>query len=156
MEYKKMITDFAKNGGDEKKMWTSVAISAEAMEYLKEHAPEQYDCLMRKLSETLYGKHYTEEFAMADVAKIQFIGADGSEHTGAHWTIEQIETATADKTFGKNVTKWDKYVAYNATYADYCRIFNDEQILKAAFAFWFDDLDWKTNGKIWDYMSLNH
>ena len=153
MDYKKVITDFAKAGGDEKKMWSSLDVTAEAMEYLHEVAPEKYECLMRKLSEALYGKHYSEELAMADVAKMHSTGADGVKHVGAHWTIEQIEAATKDKTFPAGTTKWDKFVAYNAFAADLGKKFTDEQILDAAYLFWFADEDWKGDGKIWDYMS---
>ena len=147
-----MITAFAEAGGDEKKMWASVDVTAEAMDYLKEVAPEKYECLMRKLHESLYGKHYCEEFALHDVAKMHSTGADGTKHTGAYWTAEQVEAATAGKTFPKGTTKWDKYVAYNAAKSDFGRKFKDEDILEMAYLFWFADEDWSSDGKIWDYM----
>lgn len=155
MDYKKMITAYADNGGSEEKMWESVDITSEAMDYIKETNPEKYECLMRKLSESLYGKHYDEEMALADVAKLHYLDASGAEHHGAHWTLEQVETATKDKVFPKNVTKWDKFVAYNAAYADFCTKFDEAQILCIAWLFWFNDKDWKSEGKIWDYMGLN-
>ena len=155
MDYKKMIKAFAENGGDEKKMWASVDVTAEAMEILKEVAPEKHECIMRKLSEALYGKHYSEELAKADVEKMHSTGADGVAHHGPHWSVEEIEAATTDKTFGKSVTKWDKFVAYNATWHDLNKKFDDKQVLEAAYLFWFADEDWKSNGKIWDYMLAN-
>lgn len=155
MDYKKMIETYAKNGGSEEKMWESVAVTEMAMDYIKETNPEKYECLMRKLHESLYGKHYTEELSEHDVAKMHSLGADGAKHAGAHWTAEQVEVATKDKTFPKGVTKCDKYVAYNATWHDLHKKFTDEQILEAAFLLWFADEDWATEGKIWDYMSIN-
>lgn len=155
MDYKKMIKAYADSGGDEKKMWSSVEVTAEAMDYLKEFAPDKYECIMRKLSESLYGKHYAEELAIADVENIRYLDIKGNEHRGAHWTADEIESATADKTFGKSVTKWDKYVAFNAFYADLCTVLDDAQIIDAAYVFWFADEDWKSKGKIWDYMSAN-
>lgn len=149
-----MIETYAKNGGDEKKMWETVAVTEIAMNYIKETNPEKYNCLMRKLHETMYGKHYNEEMARADVDKMHSTDASGIEHHGAHWTADQVETATADKTFGKAITKWDKYVAYNATWNDLNKEFDDEQILCAAYRLWFADEDWSSPGKIWDYMSL--
>lgn len=154
MDYKKMITDFANAGGDEKKMWAAVAVTSEAMAALNEFDPDKHECLMRKLSETLYGKHYTEDIARADVAKLHYIDKSGVEKHGAHWSVDEVEAATADKAFPKGTTKWDKYVAYNAMYADLCTKFDDGQILAAAFLFWFADKDWTGEGKIWDYMSL--
>ena len=155
MDYKKMIKAYADAGGDEKKMWASVDATAEAMDYLKEIAPEKHECFMRKISESLYGKHYDEEMAMHDVAHMHYTGTDGAEHNGAHWTVEQIEVATKDKSFGKAVTKWDKYVAFNAFYADLCTVLDEARIIEAAYKFWFADEDWKSHGKIWDYMSAN-
>lgn len=150
-----MITAYAKSGGDEKRMWETVDITAEAMDYIKEQNPDKYDCLMRKLSETLYGKHYNEEMALADVAAMHYTDANGVKRTGAHWTMEDVKAATTDKTFPKGTTDWDKYVAYNATYADLCTKFDDAQILCIAYLFWFADEDWCSDGKIWDYMGIN-
>jgi len=155
MDYKKMIKDFADHGGDEKKMWASVEVTAEAMEALREIAPDKYECYMRKISETLHGKHYSEELAKADVEKMHYIDRDGNERHGAYWTVEQIEVATKNKDFAKNVTRWDKYVAFNAFGSDLCCVLEDEQIIEAAYMFWFADDDWKSSGKIWDYMAAN-
>ena len=149
-----MIKDYADAGGDEKKMWASVEVTAEAIEFIKETSPEKYECLMRKLSEALYGKHYSEELAKADVARMTYLDKAGVERHGAHWSVEEVEAATADKSFHKSVTKWDKYVAFNAMYADLATKFDEAQIITAAYLFWFADRDWTTEGKIWDYMSL--
>ena len=150
-----MIKAYADAGGDEKKMWSSVEVTSEAMDYLKELAPEKYECIMRKLHESLNGKHYSEEMAQHDVAQMHSTAADGSKHIGAHWTMEQVESATKDKTFPKGTTTCDKYVAYNATWHDLNKEFSDEEIIEAAFLLWFSDEDWKTPGKIWDYMAVN-
>ncbi|MBO4691048.1 MAG: hypothetical protein J5621_09285 [Paludibacteraceae bacterium] len=155
MDYKKMIKSFADAGGDERKMWSSVDVTAEAMEYLKEVSPEKYECVMRKLSEALYGKHYDEEMAYNDAEKIFYVDANGVKHVGAHWSVEEINAATKDKTFPKGTTDWDKFIAYNVTFSDLNSKFNEEQILCAAYLMWFSDPDWHGTGKIWDYMSLN-
>ena len=149
-----MITAYAKNGGSEDKMWESIAVTEEAMNFIKEKDPQKFDCLMRKQHEILYGKHYDEEMAHAEVEKIHYLDQAGDEHHGANWTVEQIEAATKDKVFPKSATKWDKYVAYNTTYADLMTRFTDEQILMAAYLTWFDDKDWGKDGKIWSVMSL--
>ena len=156
MDYKEMIESYAANGGDEKKMWASVEVTEEAMEYIKKVDPDMYECLMRKLSEVLDGKHYTESLALSDVAKIHYTNASGDKKHGAHWTVDEVESATASMTFPKGTTEWDKYVAFNTTYADLCSEFDDEQILKIAYLTWFSDEDWEKDGKIWDYMSMKN
>lgn len=65
------------------------------------------------------------------------------------------EQAVAGMTFPDGTTKWDKYVAFNAAYADFCKSFSDEDVLRIAYDFYFADEDWKGNGKIWTYMSMN-
>ncbi len=72
-----------------------------------------------------------------------------------HWTPEQVTQATFGKKFTEGTTEWDKYIAYNNTYADLCKVLTDEQIMKAAYALWFADEDWHSDGKIWDYMGVN-
>lgn len=154
MDYKKMIKDYADKGGDVKKMWASVEVTEQAMEYIKEKDPAEYECLMRKLHEALYGNHYGEELAMHDVEKIYYTDSSGVKHHGAYWTVEQIETAVAGKPFPTGTTKWDRFVAFNITKSDMGKVLTDEQVLKAAYAFWFQDEDWDGDGKIWRYMSL--
>lgn len=100
---KKLIKDYADNGGSEEKMWASVDVTEKAMSHIKETDPEKYDCLMRELSETLYGKHYNEEMALADVAKMCYLDRNGVERHGAHWSVEDVEAATAGKKFPSGV-----------------------------------------------------
>jgi hypothetical protein len=54
--------------------------------------------------------------------------------------------------FPAGTTKWDKYVAFNAFYSDLCTVYNDEQIIKGAHKFYFEDQDWGDTTKIWDYV----
>jgi hypothetical protein len=138
-----------------KDVWQMSDVKMKLGEYMTNPTVEGYECLVRKLSEKLYGKHYSEESAMRDVFKMHYTDANGKEYHGPHWTIEQVQAATAGKHFDDEVTKHDKFVAYNATYADLCKILTEDQILKVAYAFWFDDEDWNGEGKIWEYMSIN-
>ena len=49
--------------------------------------------------------------------------------------------------FPAGTTKWDKYVAFNAFYSDLCTVYNDEQIIKGAHKFYFEDQDWGGHNK---------
>lgn len=155
MNYQGIMETAVKNGGGEKALLKSMETINIAMNYLKEHDPEQYDCLMRDLYADLYGKHYNKELAEQDVEHICYTDKNGATHRGAHWTTEQIEQVTQGKRFPEKTTPWDRYVAYNAAYADFCKKFADEQILDIAYLFFFADEDWKTDSKIWDYMTAN-
>ena len=58
--------------------------------------------------------------------------------------------------FPQGTTDCDKYVAFNATFSDLCKIVDDERtILKIAHQLWFCDED-APEGKIWIYMCAMH
>ena len=80
----------------------------------------------------------------------------GEKKEGAYWSVEQVEEATRGFTFPSGVNKWDKWVAFNAAYADFCKKFDDAQILEIGYLFYFADEDWKGKNKIWEYTCLNY
>ena len=149
MRYKEMIEDAkAKGLTSEKVMWASVDDMDEMLCVMKKEHPKEYWKFMRKQHGLLYGNHYTDEFAMWDVENMKPIGM--------YWTKAQVEDATKGMSFPSGTTPCDKFVAFNAFANDFNGVLTDEQILKAAYAFWFNDKDWKGKGKIWEYMMLNH
>lgn len=155
IDYRQMIETAVKNGGGDKAMWSSVDLVNELMGYMHEHHIDMYHHYMRKSYEALYGKHYNKEFAEEDVARLHYTDKEGKEHYGAHWTVEQIKDATAQYKFPEGTTSYDKYVAFNAAYADFSKKFDDTQVLCIGWLFFFADEDWKGEGKVWEYMSIN-
>lgn len=155
MELEKLI-ETAMKSGDSKVIAKSESLVMEALEFVKEHDSHKYEELRRGMHELVYGCHYSPETAEEDVAKLHYTDADGVAHSGPHWTKEQIVSATASLDFPKGTTDCDKYVAFNAAYADFSKKFSDAQILDIAYLFFFKDEDWKGDGKIWAYMGLNH
>ena len=73
-----------------------------------------------------------------------------------YWTKQQIEEATKGMSFPSGTTLCDKFVAFNAFANDLHDVIKDEDILKAAHAFWFADKDWQGKNKIWEYMCFAH
>jgi hypothetical protein len=147
--YKKMIEDAqAKGLGSEKIMWQSVGEIDDILCVMKKEHPEKYWSFVRKQHGLLYNNHYTEDFAMWDVEQMKPLGM--------YWTKQQIEEATKGMQFPSGTTLCDKFVAFNAFKNDLNGVLTDEQILKTAHAFWFDDKDWKGKNKIWEYMCLAH
>jgi hypothetical protein len=155
--YKKMIEEAqAKGLGSEKVMWQSVGEIDDMLCLMKKEHPEMYWKFVRKQHGLLYNNHYTEDFAMWDVEHLKYTNKKGEKKEGGYWSIEQVEEATKGMSFPSGTTKWDKYVAYNATYADFCKKFDDAQILEIAYLFYFADEDFKGEGKIWRYMCMAH
>lgn len=157
MNYRKMV-DSAKASGqtNEKMMWESIDSFSELLEEIREAHPQLYWDFMRKQHGIMHHGHYGEAFAMYDVSKLMYTDKGGLKHMGAHWTMEQIETATVGMRFPQGVTKWDKYVAFNAAYADLCKTFEEGDILKAGYALYFADEDWGSDTKIWDMYQCKH
>ena len=154
MTYKDMVMK-AKAAGltSEKTMWESIESFSELLDELKESHPEMYWEFMREQHGIMHHNHYDEAFAFYDVAQLSWTDKTGMKHTGAHWTPDQVEAATATMHFPQGVNKWDKYVAFNAAYSDLAKEFDETQILKAGFLLYFADEDWGSSAKIWEYMS---
>ena len=94
------------------------------------------------------GGHYDEEFARHDISKML--------PRGEYWSLKQVEDATKGMSFPQGTTPCDKWVAFNAFANDLDGVLSDEDIIKAAYAFWFADKDWVGKwGKIWTYMCSN-
>lgn len=154
MSYRTMVDQAKKTGvTNEKMMWESIDSFSELLEELKEFHPQMYWDFMRKQHGIMYHGHYDEEFAKYDVSKMHYTTKSGEKREGAYWTPEQIESATTGMKFPNGTTKWDKFVAFSAAYSDFCKYFEDADILKIGYAFYFADEDWGSDSKVWEYIS---
>jgi hypothetical protein len=157
MKYKEMLEDAkAKGLTSEKVMWESIEDMDDMLCMMKHEHPKEYWALMRRMHGRLYKHHYDEEFARHDVGNLSWTDKQGAKHTGEHWSPTQVEEATRGKSFPAGTTMWDKWVAYNALYADLCKEFSDEEILRAAYQFWFADEDFGSEGKVWRYFCMKN
>lgn len=147
MELYDLIEKYGKGKG-EAVMWETTKMVSDFIKPMKETDKQEYWRLMREVYGKMSGGHYDEEFAMWDVAQMQPLGE--------HWSMKQIEEATKGMSFPSGITLCDKYVAFNAFANDLNGVLSDEEILKAAHAFWFADKDYKGNDKIWCYMKMVH
>lgn len=155
--YKEMLEQAKVNGlSSEKVMWESVgSLNDMLLVFEKEH-PKEYWKFMREQHGIIYSNHYNKEFAEWDVNQIEYTNKEGVKKYGAYWTAEQIESATMSMKFPAGTTKWDKYVAFNIAHSDFCKKFDDEQILDIAFSFFFADEDWGSTTKVWEYMKCKN
>lgn len=155
MDYQEMIKAAQKSGkATEKQMWQSIESVSDLLCDIKDAHPDLYWQFMRKQAGIIMGCHYDKEWADYDTSQIVYTDRSGKKHTGAYWTCEQIEEVTKAMAFPSGTTKWDKFVAFNSFYADTCKALTDEQILNAAYQFYFADEDFSTNTKIWRYMAM--
>ena len=141
----------------EKIMWEGVDDVNGMLCVMKKEHPKAYWAFMRKQHGLLYGNHYSEEFALWDVSQLRYTNRKGEKKEGGYWTLEQVEMATKGMSFPSGVNKWDKYVSANAAYADFCKKFDDSQILDIMHLFYFADEDWgNPSTKIWEYFNCKY
>lgn len=145
MGFYELIEKYGKGAGDAK-MKELTKVLDDFFDELKEAHREKYHCLMRRVMGVLTDGHYDEELALKDVSKMLTLGE--------HWSMKQVEEATRGITFPQGTTKADVYVALNAFANDLKDTLSDEEIIKAATAFWFNDKDYKGRNKIWCYMQM--
>lgn len=158
MRYKEMIEEAkAKGLTSERIMLDSVDDLDDMLCEMKREHPEKYWKFMRKQHGLLYNNHYDEKFARWDVEQLRYTNQKGEKKSGEYWSVSQVEEATKTMSFPNGVTIWDKYVAANAAYSDWCRKFDDKQVLEAMYLFYFADEDWdNASTKIWDYFCCKH
>lgn len=154
MNYREMV-DHAKKAGvtNEHTMWESIDSFSELLDELKESHPQMYWEFMRKQHGIMFHNHYDEDFAVWDVSQMYHTDKNGDKKYGAYWTIEQIESATSGMKFPAGTTKWDKFVAMNASKHDWGKDYDDAEIIRLGYEFYFADEDWGDDTKIWDYIS---
>lgn len=148
-----MLNAKAKGIATEQTMVNEINNIDHLLESLKAEHPDIYWEYIRDAHESAFGEHYDETFALNDVKNLSYTDRMGNKKNGEHWTMEEVKGATSNRKFPIGTTDWDKYVAFNAMYADLCKEFDDSQILKAGYLFFFNDEDWEGEGKIWAYMN---
>lgn len=157
MDYKKMIENARKSGNwSEKIMLDSVDSIADLLECVKKADKEAYWQFLREQAGIMNGCHYDNEWAEYDVSQIAYTDKEGKKHTGAYWTCEQVEEATKAMSFPAGTTKYDKWVAFNLAKSDFCKKFDDAQILQIGYLFFFADEDWGSNSKVWQYVACKN
>lgn len=163
--YHKMLKHYKEKGlFSEAKMWESVENLDEILDSWKEDNPEMFWAFMRKQHEIFCGHHFNEKFALWQVEQMYHKTADGKVCKGQHWTpedAEEVYTKYKSK-LPASTTVWDVYVAVNANYHDRYDLFKDwnpddceKMVIEDAIKFYFLDCDWKSEGKVWDYMNAN-
>lgn len=150
--YKEIIKKNWKSGSEEI-MNKSVDMVAELLEEMKEVCPKKYWWFIRKQQGLMSGGHYDEEFARYDVKQKYHVDKRGNKVEGEHWSMEQARQVMQENGIGGKNTVEDVYVGLNAFWHDLGCDLEENEVIKAAIAFWFKDADFPDKvGKVWWYM----
>lgn len=153
--YKKIIEKAREKGlTSEAMMWSGIKDIDNLLCVIKEVEPQMYWDFLRSQHKALYKGHYDEDYAEYDLSQVYYTDKSGMKKTGPYWSASQIEDATKSMSFPSATNKWDKYVAFNVFKSDLTKSLNDEEILRAAHEFFFQDEDFKKEDttKLWEYM----
>lgn len=151
--YKEIIKKNWKSGSEEI-MNKSVDMVAELLEEMKEVCPKKYWWFIRKQQGLMSGGHYDEDFARYDVKQMYHVDKRGNKVEGEHWSMEQARQVMQENGIGGKNTVEDVYVGLNAFWHDLSCDLEENEVIKAAIAFWFKDADFPDKvGKVWWYMN---
>lgn len=153
--YKKMLEKAKERGlTSEGLMWAGIQDVDKMLCVIKEVEPQMYWDFLRSQHKALYKGHYDEDYAEYDLSNIYYMDKSGMKRQGPYWSVADVENATKAMNFPSGTNKWDKYVAFNVFKSDLAKSLSDEEVLRGAHEFFFEDMDFKKEGttKLWEYM----
>lgn len=118
---------------------------------------------MRGFHEHIRGPHFDEMYAKYQVSSMYHTKHNGNICRGEIYSIDEAKQIYEKyvRNLDSSYTYWDVYVAMNAQFHDYARLYNewysnitredlDNKIITSAINFWFKDEDAGV-GKVWNY-----
>lgn len=118
---------------------------------------------MRGFHEKLVGPHFDETYAKYQVDNMYHTERNGTVCKGEIYSISEAKKVYEKyiKPINSTYTCWDIYVALNAQYHDYAKMYKswygnitdedlNNKIISSAVTFWFKDED-AGCGKVWNY-----
>lgn len=118
---------------------------------------------IRKLHESIKGAHFDEEYAKWQVSTMHHTADNGKVCKGEIYNYDCAKNVFDKyvRNINSSITVWDVYVAINAQYHDYVRLYSewfhninknelDNKIIESAITFYFKDED-SGSTKTWNY-----
>lgn len=104
-------------GQGEDMMWDSIKVISKYVENSMD--PKTRHDLLREIYSMMSGRHYNQEYAIEDTAKMYYTDLNGKRHAAPYWSDEQIREVYDDvKREIPNYNCWDFHVALNKKAAE--------------------------------------
>ena len=111
-------------GKGEGTMWSTLSLVSDAIESTM--APSEKNALIRKVYGVMSGKHYNEDFANEDIAKMYYTDEDGNKHYGPYWPDDAVrEIYNEHKSEIPDYNFWDFAVVMNMIKSDYLPLLDE-------------------------------
>lgn len=161
--YKSIIEKYNVSGINSTELLHSFECFHHIFDNVEKNNPKLFWESMRKFHEHIKGPHFDEEYAKYQVANMYHTDKNGNVCKKEFYNISDAKTIY-DK-YVRNInsenTVWDVYIALNAQYHDYIKLYKDwftditkeeldDKIITSCINFWFKDEDAGV-GKVWNY-----
>ena len=150
-------------GKGEQTMWSTMAIVSDTIEAVMTE-PEK-EALIRKVYGVMSGRHYNEDFAHQDIAKMYYVGKNREKHYGPYWSDQDLRSLyEMHRAEIPAYNCWDWAVTMSMIKSDYCPLLSEwfpgddeemrnERIVRLAVN-WLQDADNPFGDtKIWSYLN---
>lgn len=141
----------------------AIACLHTALDHVEDHDYKAFWKAMRGFHEHIRGPHFDEMYAKYQVSSMYHTKHNGNICRGEIYSIDEAKQIYEKyvRNLDSSYTYWDVYVAMNAQFHDYARLYNewysnitredlDNKIITSAINFWFKDEDAGV-GKVWNY-----
>lgn len=141
----------------------AIACLHPALDHVEDHNYKAFWKAMRGFHEHIRGPHFDEMYAKYQVSSMHHTKHNGNICRGEIYSIDEAKQIYEKyvRNLDSSYTCWDVYVAMNAQFHDYARLYNewysnitredlDNKIIASAINFWFKDEDAGV-GKVWNY-----
>lgn len=161
--FKDIITSYNTSGISTSELLAAIAHLYPAVDIAEDTDKHSFWKAMKNFHEHICGNHFNEMYAKYQVSSMYHTKRNGSVCKGEIYSIEDARQVYEKyvRNLDSSYNCWDVYVALNAQYHDYSRLYTewysnitnedlDNKIIASAINFWFKDEDAGT-GKVWNY-----
>lgn len=110
------------------------------------------------------GEYHFDEYEAKEVVEQMYHVKDNKKYVGEKYDMNKAHEICEryKEVLPNDVEPCDVYVAINAQYHDYAKLFEewfggniDNKVFESAITFWFKDVDFDGN-KVWEYFHMNN
>lgn len=162
-KYKDIINNYKEANVSSTELYNGIMSLHNVFDYVEKQDNKTFWKSMRKLHESIKGAHFDEEYAKWQVSTMHHTADNGKVCKGEIYNYDCAKNVF-DKyvhNINSSITVWDVYVAINAQYHDYVRLYSewfrninknelDNKIIESAITFYFKDED-SGSTKTWNY-----
>ena len=162
-DYNDIINSYKEANVSSTELYNGIMSLHNVFDYVEKQDNKTFWKSMRKLHESIKGAHFDEEYAKWQVSTMYHTADNGKICKGEIYNYDCAKNVFDKyvRNINSSITVWDVYVAINAQYHDYIRLYSewfrnsnknelDNKIIESAITFYFKDED-SGNTKTWNY-----